>query len=346
MLTLGPEVETSAGMDARDAELVAALLRCCRTPLEEVALTLGVSIAAVHKRLVSLEERKIVRRHRCLVNPARLGARALRVRGRSSATPTRGLADAVGRHPCVFQVTLGSGADVGVTAVVRDVEDEAGLLRHLGQLGIAAESPRSFDLGPAVSRPLDPEDCRILVEMSQAARRPLKAVAGRLGLRVGVVSRRVTQLVQEAGILFTIDLETSGGAGTWAELELEGEGLAGALTRGARPGRGAVARQLRRAPAGAQCVDLELHRGSDAGGGGARGVDAGREPGGGGDHHGEPWVSGVGARRAGRADGGCAAEGAEVSSAGRGCSWHLAHVQPAPACGSRLPPAGCGERGQ
>lgn len=220
-------------MDSRDAELVAALLRCCRTPMEEVALALGVSVAAVHKRLVSLEERDIVRRHRCLVNPSRVGAYAVRVRGRSLHTPTKGLADAVGTHPCVFQVTLGSGGYVGVTAVVRGADDEQALLRHLAERGVTAEAPRRFHLGPAVSRPLDAEDCRILAEMSYGARRPLKTIAHRVGLRVSVVSQRLTQLVREGGILFTVDLETSAGAGTWAELELAGEGLDDALTHAA-----------------------------------------------------------------------------------------------------------------
>jgi DNA-binding Lrp family transcriptional regulator len=220
-------------MDSRDAELVAALLRCCRTPLEDVALDLGVSVAAVHKRLVSLEERDIVRRHRCLVNPARLGARAVRLRGRSTTTPTRGLADAVGAHPCVFQVTLGSGAHIGVTAIVRGRDDEDSIKDHLSRHGVDAEAPRSFYLGPTVSRPLDRDDCRIMAEMSYGARRPLKSVAARVGLRVNLVSQRVSQLVDEAGILFTIDLDTSAGAGTWAELDMEGEGLDEALTRAA-----------------------------------------------------------------------------------------------------------------
>ncbi len=60
-------------MDSRDLEIVKALVKDARTPLTAIAKQLGVSEAAVRKRLAKLEREGVIEGYSAKVNPSKLG---------------------------------------------------------------------------------------------------------------------------------------------------------------------------------------------------------------------------------------------------------------------------------
>ena len=219
-------------MDARDAELVAALLRCCRTPLEDVAEKLGISIAATHKRLMAMEESGLIRRHRALVNPRLVGASAWYVRAATETVPTVELIDAVGAHPAVFQVIILSHRNIGITAVFRAEEggEREEFEPFLRQQKVIAEAFRAFELPVRQHSELTEEACRVLAGMAYDARRPLSWLARKTKLPQRRVSAVVDALIRDGAVIFTLDLSTGASSGTWAELEVEGVNVAAELS--------------------------------------------------------------------------------------------------------------------
>jgi len=60
-------------LDSRDLEIVKALVKDARTPLTAIAKQLGVSEAAVRKRLAKLEREGVIEGYSAKVNPSKLG---------------------------------------------------------------------------------------------------------------------------------------------------------------------------------------------------------------------------------------------------------------------------------
>jgi len=60
-------------MDSKDWEIVRALMEDARTPLTDIARKIGVSEAAIRKRLSRLEREDVIEGYSARVNPSKLG---------------------------------------------------------------------------------------------------------------------------------------------------------------------------------------------------------------------------------------------------------------------------------
>jgi len=60
-------------MDEKDEKILEALLRNSRTPLTQIAASIGVSETAVRKRIKKMEEEGIIKAYTALIDPFYLG---------------------------------------------------------------------------------------------------------------------------------------------------------------------------------------------------------------------------------------------------------------------------------
>ncbi|AIY91168.1 Lrp/AsnC family transcriptional regulator [Geoglobus acetivorans] len=68
-------------MDDKDRVIVDMLTKDARTPLTKIAKKLGITEAAVRKRLKNLEEKNIITGYTALVNPSALGYNTVSLTG-------------------------------------------------------------------------------------------------------------------------------------------------------------------------------------------------------------------------------------------------------------------------
>lgn len=68
-------------MDSKDRIIVDALIKDARTPLTKIAKELGVTEAAVRKRLKNLEDRGVITGYTARVDPSALGYNAISLTG-------------------------------------------------------------------------------------------------------------------------------------------------------------------------------------------------------------------------------------------------------------------------
>jgi DNA-binding Lrp family transcriptional regulator len=230
VLNASGKVCRSALVDVRDAKIVAKLMDSCRVPLREIGEHIEVSAAAVHKRMLGLEEQGVIQRYRCLVHPALLGAQPLEVYGRCARPLTQAVCDALGEHPSVFEVTVASHDHAYVTCLLRPEESTEALLRHFEHVaGLRDASVRTYDLGRAPQLALSPLDCRLIRALAYHARRPLSEVARKLDETEAMVAQRLLLLEEAHALVFTVELGTAMADGHWAVLEME---TRSALTEG------------------------------------------------------------------------------------------------------------------
>lgn len=209
-------------VDARDAKIVAKLMDNCRVSLREIAEHIEVSSAAVHKRMLGLEETGVIQRYRCLVHPSLLGARPIEVYGRCARPLTQAVCDALGAHPSVFEVTVASQDYAYITCLLRPDESAEALLQHFDNVAaLSHASVRAYDLGRAPSLVLSPLDCRIVRALAYHARRPLSEVARKLDETEPMIAQRLALLEDARALVFTVELGTAMADGHWAVLEMQ-----------------------------------------------------------------------------------------------------------------------------
>lgn len=238
-MTARPLRRHNALVDARDAQILAGLMEMCRAPLRDVALALGVSGAAVHKRILALEEAGVIRQYRGLVHPTLLGARAVEIHGCSRLSVTRELCDRLGAHPCVFQVTIGSHNHLYVTALIRQEHELEEVIRAVRDCaGLTGPGVRTYRMGKPPHHVLTAFDCQLVHALAHRARRPLAELSRLVAVSERRVSRRLQHLIDTGCLMLTLDLATDGAGGHWTQLELATDGRESpeAVLRGAVAG--------------------------------------------------------------------------------------------------------------
>ncbi len=68
-------------MDDKDWTIISMLTKDARTPLTKIAKKLGITEAAVRKRLKNLEERGVIKGYTTVVNPSMLGYNSVSLTG-------------------------------------------------------------------------------------------------------------------------------------------------------------------------------------------------------------------------------------------------------------------------
>lgn len=215
-------------MDETDLILSMLLLFNSRTPYRVLAENLGLSVNAVHKRIHSMVEQGVIRRFTTRISLPSLGAFHVLINGRSEAESTYSIWDDLGNHESVYWVTLAGGNYVYVGAHLRDIQELPELVKHVGEAGRMPDAKvgiihEAFSgKGRSLDELIDPLDWEIVRSLSHDSRKATSSIAEEVGASTRTVRRRLTRLVDEGLLDFSIDWypSASNDINTMVHLEL------------------------------------------------------------------------------------------------------------------------------
>jgi DNA-binding Lrp family transcriptional regulator len=228
-------------MDANDVQILAQLMGNCRQPLRLLADPLGISIAAVHKRVLVLEETGIIRRFICLLHPGLLGGRAVMLHGFGEASFTAARSRELGRDPRVFEIVMASGNYLYITLLLQPSDELPALIEMVTRAtGLRDFSCDDLDLGSTPQHQLDPLDCAIALALRHQARRSVSSIARAVGATEPAIRSRLERLTERRCLMFLVDLAIGVSGDQWAVFHVRG-----AVDVRPRVGQGASERQAR-----------------------------------------------------------------------------------------------------
>jgi len=197
-------------MDETDLFLSKLLLFNSRTPYRALADTLGLSVNAVHKRIQSLVEARVIRGFTAKVSLIPLGAYHVFLHGRSEAESTYSIMDGLGGHESVYWVTLAGGNYVYVGAHLREIQELPSVIDfvksegRLPDLNAWIVHEDFSGKGRPIEELIHPIDWEILASLRHDSRKPVSKVAEEIGVSSRTVRRRLTRLVDEGVADFSI----------------------------------------------------------------------------------------------------------------------------------------------
>ena len=185
-------------MDQTDIAICNMLLLNSRLSYREMSDKLGISANAVHKRVQSLEEQRIVRRYTTKLSLLSLRGFTVHVYGRSEAVHMEKVREAVSRDDHTYWFCVASGNFVYVGAYLRSLNELTAYTEMVKRecmiqsptVGVlSAQEPDS-----EVDITLLPIDYRIAQELSGDSRRDLSQVSERLGISAKTTRRRLQRM--------------------------------------------------------------------------------------------------------------------------------------------------------
>ncbi len=186
-------------MDRTDLALCTILLANSRTPYQELADALGLSVNAVHKRIRALVEDGVIKAFTARVGIPALRAVNVWVFGRSDAIPLEETHLRLQKNDMVYWVAYSGGGFVYVGAYLPDISNLDGLVAFIEaeakmkEPSVGIQSPPPF---PALEEKLHPLDYMIIRALHKDARKPMSDVALVVKASARTVQRRIDRMVK------------------------------------------------------------------------------------------------------------------------------------------------------
>jgi len=195
-------------MDRTDISLCLFLMTNSRTPYHELAARLGLSINAVHKRIVAMTKLGIIRNFTAHPSLSFLGAITVWVYGRSDAAHPGDLHLRLKPDNRTYWVAHSGGGFVYVGGYLRDIselDEYIGFVKREGEI-----SNPTVGIVPSPGRrpqqeSLRPLDYQILASMRRDSRKPATEIATEVNASAKTVHRRLGWMQEKGLVDFTID---------------------------------------------------------------------------------------------------------------------------------------------
>jgi DNA-binding Lrp family transcriptional regulator len=186
-------------VDRTDLALCTTLLANSRTPYQELADALGLSVNAVHKRIRALVEDGVIKAFTARVGILALRAVNVWVFGRSDAVPLEEAHLRLQKNDMVYWVAYSGGGFVYVGAYLQDISKLDGLVTFVEaeaklkepSVGIQSPPPPT----PSEEK-LHPLDYLIIRALHKDARKPMSDVALEVKASARTVQRRLDRMVK------------------------------------------------------------------------------------------------------------------------------------------------------
>ncbi len=189
-------------MDSTDVHISQMLLTNSRTPYRDIAERLNLSVNAVHKRVQSLIEEKVIREFTARPGFAATGAVIAVIHGRSDKRPEI-LREKLGENKNIYWLCAASGGYLYIGVYLRSLNDLRPMLEYVqDNTGIADPKTTIMAEIPKIPDALDELDLGIIQSLSSDSRKPVAEVAEELGASVKTVKRRLEAMIRNG----TIDL--------------------------------------------------------------------------------------------------------------------------------------------
>ena len=187
-------------MDRTDITLCILLLGNSRTPYQELANKLGLSVNAVHKRIKALADARIIRAFTARLSLLALEVVTVWIFGRSTANSSD-LHTRLRKHRSIYWVVYSGGGYMYVGGYLRELSELEGYVDFVKReaqmedpiVGIMPIPPhRSFE------GKLYALDYQILKALHKDSRKPASAVAVEVHASARTVQRRLDRMVKKS----------------------------------------------------------------------------------------------------------------------------------------------------
>ena len=195
-------------MDRTDVALSLFLMSNSRTPYQELASRLGLSINAVHKRIRALVDTGIIRAFTAKVSLLSLGAVTVWVYGSSEADHPGELHKRFKENDSTYWVGNSGGGYVYVGGHLRNLSELDNFVGFVSKEGAIAE-PTVGIVPQMITRihsdALRPLDYQILESLHRDSRKPVTEVASEVKASAKTVHRCIQRMTEESLVDFSID---------------------------------------------------------------------------------------------------------------------------------------------
>jgi len=194
-------------MDRTDVSLCLFLMADSRTPYHELASKFGISINAVHKRIVALTKMGIIRTFTVHQSLLSLGALSVWVYGRSDAEHPGDLHKALSANDHTYWVAHSGGGFVYAGGYLRDISELDEYVAFVKRVGEISDPTVGIvpSLGQRPKETLRPLDFQILASLTDDSRKPVTEVATEVSASAKTVHRRLNWMMEKQLAEFTIE---------------------------------------------------------------------------------------------------------------------------------------------
>jgi len=200
-------------LDRDDVRICQALIIDSRTPYEKLARSLGISVPAVHKRLLNLVRSGVISAFTAEIDIMSLGASTATVYGRSKLPDPSACFEVLGKNENTWLVLLGAGSMVYAFSYLRkesDLRDYSEFVRSAVDLegcvsGLHSVRPgEARVMSPGEGATISPLEKRIIRSLSNDARKRASEVAEEVGVSAKTVNRKIRQMTAEHKVRFSM----------------------------------------------------------------------------------------------------------------------------------------------
>lgn len=211
-------------MDDVDIQLCRLLLMNSRQPLRELAVALGLSVQAVHKRIRELESIGAIKRYNVCLTDEFIGAMKCSIRGSTGLGSYNELVSVLERDDRTLFLFFCGMSEVFIVGLLHELDELESYLEFLKREAriadprIAFAGAMRFSEKGARPRPRDrpdltPLDYRIVHALMDDSRKPITDLAQALKVSAKTVKKHLDRMIADGVLEFSLDffpIETSG----------------------------------------------------------------------------------------------------------------------------------------
>ncbi len=187
-------------MDSKDLQIVALLSENPLVPYREMAMKLGTSVPAIHRRVELLRKKGILGGHHASIPLQYLRATSVHVVGRSLAPSMDEMTNGLSRNDSVRSVLVASGNVVFIHAELRSIGALDEFSAFAKRTAMISDPRIAIDQSHEDDQPLQgdltPLDLRIIRSLHDDARKNTISVSEELGVSSKTVRQHLNRMVE------------------------------------------------------------------------------------------------------------------------------------------------------
>ncbi|MFW9828408.1 MAG: Lrp/AsnC family transcriptional regulator [Candidatus Thorarchaeota archaeon] len=204
-------------MDEIDIEIIKLLIINSRLSYREISDFLGLSINAIYRRIQNLIDLNIIQKFTTKINPNAINAIYTFIFGETKAQDLDEMASKLGKHENTYNIMLSSRNHVYVGALLRNIHELDEYSSFISQaaelqsttLGLLHKvyysSPIRYNNPISRSSNFDKLDLEIIRSLTNDSRKTISEVAEDIDSTSKTVRRRLSRMMDEGVIRFTIN---------------------------------------------------------------------------------------------------------------------------------------------
>lgn len=201
----------SANMDELDINIIHRLLADSRTPYSALAMGLGISVQATHKRVNLMVRSGVIRNFTSRLSLRATGVTEGLAFGRSTETDMNRLMTRLRSIDQVRGILVSSGNNLHIVLDIKNVNDLESLqtmLREeakMTEITLVAVPCNATRVKPSNQKSLQPLDLRIIYVMRNNSRLPLTEIAKQVGVTTKTVSKALDRMKRDGLVRMSIE---------------------------------------------------------------------------------------------------------------------------------------------